>query len=89
MEIKNILMEFISQNFSVEIDEIDPEKSLVYEGVIDSTGLIEIIDFLERQFCIEIPEDQWTKENFGSILKIIQLIEYKINLSGAELSKAV
>jgi len=73
--IQEKLLNFISESFGVESEEIDLNKSLMDEGIIDSTGFIEIIAFLEEEYSIEIEEDQMTKDNFGSVIKIADFVE--------------
>ncbi|MCI5119847.1 MAG: acyl carrier protein, partial [Candidatus Electrothrix sp. AUS4] len=45
-EITNTLLGFITRSFMVEREEIDLDKSMIDEGIIDSFGLIEIATFL-------------------------------------------
>ena len=78
-EIRNKLLDFIVENFLVEKDEIDLDKSLVDEGIIDSTGLVEIIAFIEEEFSIKVEDEQMTRDNFGSVVKIIDFIEKEIH----------
>jgi len=73
-DIKQKLLEFICSNFMVEKDEIDLEKSLVDTGIIDSIGLIEIAAFIEREYSFKVEEEQITRENFGSVVKIVNFI---------------
>ena len=86
-EIQEGLLDFIAKNFFVEKGEINLDKSLVDEGIIDSMGLIEIVDYLEDEFSVDIHEDQMTRENFGSIMKIVKFVEDEIKKS--ELLKVV
>ena len=78
-EIQDNLLNFIAETFFVEKDEIDLEESLVAEGIIDSMGLIEIAAYIEKEFFIAVQEDQMTRENFGSVVKIVNFIKKEIN----------
>jgi acyl carrier protein len=62
----------------VDEDEIDLDKSMIYEGIIDSFGLVEIAAFLEKQFSIKISQDDMIRENFGSVLKIVAFVERRM-----------
>ncbi len=86
-EIENTLLDFIVENFLVDKDEIELDKSLLDEGIIDSTGLVEIIAFIEEEFSIKVEEEQMTRDNFGSVVKIIDFIEKEIYQPAALLSK--
>ena len=87
-EIEDKLLDFVVDNFLVEKDEINLDKSLIDEGIIDSTGLIEIIAFLEEEFSIRIKDEQMTRDNFGSVVKIVDFVEKEINSQEILLSKA-
>jgi len=72
--IQNKLLEFIARNFMVEKEEINLDKSLIDEGIIDSFGLIEIATFLENEFQISITEEKMIRSNFGSVHKLVDFI---------------
>lgn len=68
---------FVMANFQVERDEIDVNKSLVDEGIIDSFGLIEIAGFIQETYSVNVEEVDMVRENFGSVLKIVDFIQRK------------
>lgn len=78
-DIRENLLKFLCSNFMVERDEIDIEKSLVDTGIIDSIGLIEIAAFIEREYSVKVEEEQMTRENFGSVVKIVNFIKQEIS----------
>lgn len=69
------LLGFITRNFMVEREEIDLDKSMIDEGIIDSFGLVEIATFIENEFGMKITERQMIRDNFGSLNKIVQFVE--------------
>lgn len=73
-KIREKLLDFITRSFMVERDEIDLDKSMIDEGIIDSFGLIEIATFLENEFKISITEDKMIRANFGSVHKIVDFV---------------
>jgi acyl carrier protein len=87
--IVNKLLDYITENFPVERNEIMLDRSLVDEGIIDSTGLVELIVFIEEEFSIAVEEDQMTKDNLGSVIKIGNFIERETDQQAMVLSKAV
>lgn len=74
-EIRNKLLDFITRSFMVEREDIDLDKSMIDEGIIDSFGLIEIATFMENEFQMKITEDKMIRANFGSVNKIVNFIE--------------
>ena len=73
-EIQDKLLAFITSSFMVEREEIDLDKSMIDEGIIDSFGLIEIASFMEREFNMKVREEQMIRSNFGSVHKIVDFI---------------
>ncbi|NOY07364.1 MAG: acyl carrier protein [Spirochaetes bacterium] len=61
----------------VEEYEIDLNSSLVDQGIIDSFGLVEISAFLKKEIGIETLQEEMTRENFGSIEKILIYVSRK------------
>lgn len=78
-DIQEALLDFITRNFMVEREEVDLEKSMIDEGIIDSFGLIEIAAFMEKKFSMNVEDDDMTRENFGSVIKIVNFIHKHVN----------
>ena len=68
------MLGFITRHFMVEREEIDLDKSMIDEGIIDSFGLVEIATFMENEFGMEIAESQMIRDNFGSVNKIVRFV---------------
>lgn len=77
--IEGQLIQFICSNFMVEPDELNLEDSLVDQGIIDSIGLVEIAAFMKREFDIDVSEENMTRENFGSVKKMVTYIERNVS----------
>lgn len=50
---------------------------LVEDGIIDSTGILELIEFLESQFGIAVSEAETVPENLGSIARLVRFVAAK------------
>ena len=72
------LLEFIVRNYQVEKEEIDLDKSLVDEGIIDSFGLVEIAGFITKEFSIVIEDNEMHRDNFGSVHKMVNFTCRKV-----------
>ena len=83
-DIKNIVNQFIIKNFlfSDQKENIDENLSLYEKGIIDSTGVLEIVDFLEETFGIEIEDDELVPDNLDSIKKMSKFVQRKIDYAG-------
>jgi acyl carrier protein len=71
---------FISDNFLFreDLDSIPDEASLLEAGVIDSTGVLELVAFLETEFGIEVADDEMLPENLDSIRAIGSYVKRKL-----------
>ena len=54
------------------------DQSLLELGVLDSFGIVELVEFLESHWKIAILDDEITMEKMGSIHKMTSLIQSKI-----------
>ena len=68
------LLEFLSSNFLVERDDIDLDRSLVDQGVIDSLGLTEISAHLGRAHGVKVEPSEMNQQNFGSVRRIVDFV---------------
>lgn len=74
-QIKNNILDYLKNNSYMEREAtIDDSDSLTQNGIIDSIGLLELIDYICETYSIEIPEDMLTPENFDSLQGITNLI---------------
>ena len=64
--------EFVIQNFLVGDDEAEfsDDQSFLETGLIDSTGILEVILFLENEFDLEIDDDEMVPDNLDSVANI-------------------
>ena len=70
---------FILDNFFVE-DELDARESLTDAGVIDSTGVLEVVSWIEDTFSVVVPDADILPDNLDSIARIVG---YVMGIAGA------
>ncbi len=71
METKQRVREFITSNFFVsDAARLTDDASLLDLGVVDSTGVLEIIGFLEQAFAVQVEDDEIVPANLDSIVRI-------------------
>jgi acyl carrier protein len=64
----SVLREFIAENFLFRADaDISNSQSLLDSGVMDSTGVLELIAFLESTYDISIADAEIVPENLDSV----------------------
>lgn len=67
---KNIVEFLTSRGFLEGKRAVNEHASLTETGVIDSIGLLQLVDFLESSYSVEIPMEIITPENFDTIAGI-------------------
>ena len=78
MDTKERVRRFITTNFYVaDANLLVDQASLLDEGVVDSTGVLEVIGFLESEFEITIEDSEVTPENFDTIARIAAFVDRK------------
>lgn len=82
-EISQTLADFITENYLFGEADRAPEvdDSLLDEGVIDSTGILELIEFLEARFGIVIGDSEAVPENLGSVGNLTRYVSSKMRAS--------
>jgi acyl carrier protein len=74
-EIRGDILEFLkTQGFLNEKISLQDNDSLSETGVIDSITLLQLVDFLEGKYKIEIPVEMITPENFDTLAGISQSV---------------
>jgi len=58
-------------------DVLDDDVSLVNSGIIDSTGIMELVGFLEQEFRVTLEDAELVPENLDSVNSIVSLLRRK------------
>lgn len=78
MKMINTIRNFIIENFLFEEDEnLKAETSFLENGILDSTGVLELIAFLEEKYEIEVEDDELIPQNLDSIINVTQYVRKK------------
>lgn len=56
---------------------IVPDESLIEAGVIDSTGVLELVAFLEERFGLDVEDADIVPDNLDSLAAIARYVERK------------
>jgi len=79
MELKDKVRTFVVENFLFGNNEdLEDTTSFLEEGIIDSTGVLELINFIEEEFSIIVEDEELIPENLDSIYNVTAYIEKKI-----------
>ena len=77
-EIGEKIRSYIVETFLFGADtDLSEDTSFLDEGIIDSTGVLELVEFLETSFELTIEDEELLPENLDSIGRIEQFITHK------------
>jgi acyl carrier protein len=74
------LRDYIVENFLFGDTETEfsDKDSFMEKGIIDSTGILEVITYIEENFNIKIEDHELIPENLDSISNIVSFIDRKV-----------
>ena len=76
MDVEREVREFVVKNFLYGDDNtgLKETDSFIDRGIIDSTGVLEIVNFLESRFEIALRDDELVPDNLDSIEKVARFV---------------
>ena len=79
MDVKQKVRAFIFENFLFDADEGDlqNDSSFLDQGIIDSTGVLELVEWLEDDFGFSVDDEELIPENLDSVNKLADFIARK------------
>ena len=77
MDVKEQIRRYIAENMLLDADgfTLGDDESLLEEGVVDSTGVLELVVFVEETFGFKVPDDEVVPDNFDSINNLSAFIQ--------------
>ncbi len=90
LDIGGALRRFIGENFlfQEEVASLGDDASFLDNGIIDSTGVLELVCFLESTFGIEVADDEMLPENLDSIRAVTAYVRRKAGAAQKQLAAA-
>jgi acyl carrier protein len=64
-------------------DKLGREDSFLEKGLIDSTGVLEVVMFLEERFGIKVQDEELVPDNLDSLARIARFVERKLQQGAA------
>ena len=76
---------FIVENFLYgEEREMDEDASFLATGIVDSTGILELVSFLEETYGVSIADDELVPENLDSLKNVEIFLDRKIGTAAGQ-----
>jgi acyl carrier protein len=84
MDNSSKVREFVVENFLFGDGEaLRDDTSFMEDGIIDSTGILELVFFLEETFGFSVEDDELVPENMDSLQNIARFVDRKMNAGSA------
>jgi acyl carrier protein len=78
INLKSKIKNYIIESTFDDAQKITEDTLIFDEGILDSMGLLFLIEFLKEEFNIETADDELVVENFQSINSIMDFVESKM-----------
>ena len=80
MDVRSSISSFLRSEFDGALagSALADDTSLIESGVVDSLGIMKLLQYLEDSFAIRIGDDELLPENFETPGKIASLVEQKL-----------
>lgn len=84
MDIAREVRKFILERFYIaDPSTLSDDLSLLEHGVIDSTGVLEVIAFIESRFGVAVQDDEMLPDNLDSVARIAAFVGRKLSATSA------
>ena len=79
MSAKDKIKHYILENylFTDDMSALNDGDSFMGQGIIDSTGILEVVFFLEEEFGIKVADEEMVADNLDSINNLVRFVERK------------
>lgn len=74
-KIKNYILE--NYLFTDDQNALKDADSFLQQGIIDSTGILEVVFFLEEEFGVKVEDEEMVPENLDSVDNLVAFVERK------------
>ena len=82
MDAAVVVRQYVVENFLFGEDgNLEDTSSFLETGIIDSTGILELVSFLEETFRVSIADEELVPENLDSIANVVAYLQKKGTIS--------
>jgi acyl carrier protein len=80
MSVKTLIRDFVLESFlfTDDAEQLPPDASFLEEGIVDSTGVLELVMFVEEAFNITVDDEEIVPENFDSVDRLARYVQRKV-----------
>lgn len=74
-----VVRSFLVETFLLGVDDkFSDDESLLDAGIIDSTGVMELVSFLEERFQMTVADEELVADNLDSVNRVAAFVERKL-----------
>jgi len=79
MSVEQQVRDYILENYLFTDDQsaLVNSDSFLEKGILDSTGILEVIYFIEEEFGVKVDDDEMLPENLDSVDNIVAFVDRK------------
>ena len=83
-DIESRIREFVATNFGFRgaNANMDGNLDLLEQGILDSTGVLEVVGFLESDLGVTVADDEMIPENLATMSRMVAFVQRKQHASG-------
>jgi acyl carrier protein len=77
--IREGIREYIQDRFMIgkSLNSLGDADPLLEKGILDSTGVLELVGFIEEKFAFSVEDEELLPDNLGSVDNIVRYVERK------------
>jgi acyl carrier protein len=72
--------------FGQDTHSLPDNESFLENGIIDSTGVLELVGFLETRFQIKVDDHELVPANLDSVDRVVKFVELKLQSKGTNVA---
>ena len=81
--IESDIRQFVVENFLFgEADGLEDAESFLERGIIDSTGVLELVSFIEGRYAISVEDNELVPANLDSVSAVGRFVREKLERQG-------
>jgi len=85
--VQNEIRAFVIQNFMFgQGAQLADDESFLEAGIIDSTGVLELVGFLETTYGIAVADEDLVPANLDSVVRVASFVERKQTERGSRVA---
>lgn len=78
-DINREIRSYLTNSFLSGYPDKLQDNTVLLGDVIDSTGVLELVSFLQERFTITVDDEEINPENLGSVKSLVEYVERKVN----------